>query len=76
VNWQTGQLGDRWAAVEPIRQGMHHAFGRFGKGRRAGLGHSLRLGLITRDNMGWLIERVGHRTPVQARVDGSRRAAA
>jgi len=26
--------------------------------------------------MGWLIERVGHRTPVQARVDGSRRAAA
>jgi putative transposase len=30
---------------------------------------------IERDNHDWLIERLGHRTPVQARVDALRRAA-
>src|SRR5688572_17978869 len=31
VGWHTAKLGDRWAALEPIRQGVRHAFGRFGK---------------------------------------------
>jgi hypothetical protein len=31
VGWHTAKLGDRWAALEPIRQGVRHAFGQFGK---------------------------------------------
>ena len=31
VGWHVAKLGDRWAALEPIRQGVRHAFGRFGK---------------------------------------------
>ncbi len=31
------KLGDRWAALEPIRQGVRHAFGRFGKDVARGL---------------------------------------
>src|SRR5437870_5111900 len=27
VGWHTAKLGDRWAALEPIRQGVRHAFG-------------------------------------------------
>jgi hypothetical protein len=29
--------GDRWAALEPIRQGVHHAFGAFRKDVARGL---------------------------------------
>jgi transposase InsO family protein len=31
VGWHAAKLGDRWAALEPIRQGVRHAFGQFGK---------------------------------------------
>ena len=37
VGWHTLKLGDRWAALEPIRQGVRHAFGRFGKDVARGL---------------------------------------
>jgi len=31
VGWHVAKIGDRWAALEPLRQGVRHAFGRFGK---------------------------------------------
>ena len=31
VGWHTAKLGDRWAALEPLRQGVRHAFGGFAK---------------------------------------------
>jgi hypothetical protein len=31
VGWHVAKLGDRWAALEPLRQGVRHAFGAFGK---------------------------------------------
>ena len=37
VGWHVAKLGDRWAALEPIRQGVRHAFGRFGKDVARGL---------------------------------------
>ena len=37
VGWHTAKVGDRWAALEPIRQGVRHAFGRFGKDVARGL---------------------------------------
>ena len=37
VGWHTAKLGDRWAALEPVRQGVRHAFGRFGKDVARGL---------------------------------------
>jgi len=37
VGWHTAKLGDRWAALEPMRQGVRHAFGRFGRGVVRGL---------------------------------------
>ena len=37
VGWHTAKIGDRWAALEPIRQGVRHAFGAFGKDRARGL---------------------------------------
>jgi putative transposase len=37
VGWPTAKLGDRWAALEPLRQGVLHAFGRFGKDVARGL---------------------------------------
>jgi putative transposase len=37
VGWHTAKLGDRWAALEPIRQGVRHAFGRFGKDAARGV---------------------------------------
>ena len=37
VGWHTAKLGDRWAALEPMRQGVRHAFGRFGKDVARGL---------------------------------------
>lgn len=137
VGWHVAKLGDRWAALEPIREGVRHAFGRFGKDVARGL--RLRcdwgpqyiadawinevkwLGItispsyvgepecngvierfmrtlkeqclylhrfesldaareiigefIVRYNHEWLIERLGHRTPAQARAKALRRAA-
>ncbi len=137
VGWHVAKLGDRWAALEPIRQGVRHAFGGFAKEIARGL--TLRcdwgpqyiadawinevkwLGItispsyvgepecngvaerfmrtlkeqclylhrfetlaqaraiigefIGRYNTQWLIERLGHRTPAQARADARRRAA-
>src|SRR2546428_1124113 len=35
--WHTAKLGDRWAALEPMRQGVRHAFGRVGKDAARGL---------------------------------------
>ena len=37
VGWHTAKIGDRWAALEPIRQGVRHAFGGFGKDLARGL---------------------------------------
>jgi len=37
VGWHTAKLGDRWAALEPIPQGVRQAFGRFGKDVARGL---------------------------------------
>jgi putative transposase len=37
VGWHVAKTGDRWAALEPIRQGVRHAFGRFGKDVARGL---------------------------------------
>jgi len=37
VGWHTAKLGDRWAALEPIRQGVRHAFGTFAKDVARGL---------------------------------------
>ena len=37
VGWHVAKLGDRWAALEPIRQGVQHAFGTFRKDVARGL---------------------------------------
>ena len=37
LGWHVAKLGDRWAALEPIRQGVRHAFGGFGKDLARGL---------------------------------------
>ena len=138
VGWHTAKLGDRWAALEPIRQGVRHAFGGFAKDIARGLMlrcdwgpqytadawiHEVKwLGItispayvgepecngvtervirtlkeqclylhrfqtleearmiigefIQRYNTAWLIERLGHRTPAQARADAQVRKAA
>ena len=34
VGWHATKLGDRWAALEPLRQGVRYAFGGFGKDDR------------------------------------------
>jgi transposase InsO family protein len=137
LGWHVAKLGDRWAALEPIRQGVRHAFGGFSKEVARGLKircdwgpqyiadawinevkwlgitispsyvgepecngvierfmrtlkeqciylHRFRslteaqriIGeFIPRYNTAWLIERLGHRTPMQARADALGRAA-
>jgi len=137
VGWHVTKLGDRWAALEPIRQGVRHAFGAFGKDRARGLRIRCDWGpqyiadawinevkwlgitisptyvgepqcngvierfmrtlkeqclslhrfknleearriiaeFIERYNTEWLIERLGYRTPAQARADAWRAAA-
>src|SRR5437899_3265264 len=137
VGWHTAKLGDRWAALEPIRQGVRYAFGRFGKDVARGLAIRCDWGpqyiadawinevkwlgctispsyvgepecngvaerfmrtlkeqciylhqfesleearriigkFIAQYNTEWLIERLGHRTPAQARADGLARVA-
>ena len=37
VGWYTTKIGDRWAALEPLRQGVRHAFGGFSKEIARGL---------------------------------------
>lgn len=37
VGWKTAKRGDRWAALEPIHQGVRYAFGSFGKDIARGL---------------------------------------
>lgn len=37
VGWHAVKTGDRWAALEPLRQGVRHAFGRFAKDVARGL---------------------------------------
>lgn len=131
VGWHVAKLGDRWAALEPIRQGVRYAYGAFAKDVARGLqlrcdwgpqyiaaawinevkwlgitispsyvgepecnGVAERFmrtlkeqclylhqfqnldgareaitGFIARYNTQWLIERLSHRTPVQARAD-------
>jgi transposase InsO family protein len=137
LGWHVAKLGDRWAALEPIRQGVRHAFGGFGKDIARGLrvrcdwgpqyiadawinevkwlgititpsyvgepqcngvaerfmrtlkeqcvylhrfesleqARAIIAAFIIRYNTEWLIERLGHRTPAQARADALRRAA-
>lgn len=67
VGWHVAKLGDRWAAPEPIRQGVRHAVGAFGKDVARGLLTEARA-IIARYNAEWLIERLGHRTPAAARA--------
>ena len=137
LGWHVAKLGDRWAALEPIRQGVRHAFGRFGKEVARGLkvrcdwgpqyiadawinevkwlgitispsyvgepecngvierfmrtlkeqclylhrfetldqARAVIAAFIEQYNREWLIERLGHRTPAQARAEALRRAA-
>jgi len=137
VGWHVAKLGDRWAALEPIRQGMRYTFGSFGKDIARGLKIRCDWGpqyiadawinevkwlgitisptyvgepecngvierfmrtlkeqclylhrfktleearriiaeFIERYNTEWLIERLGYRTPAQARADAWRAAA-
>ena len=37
VGWHVAKLGNRWAALEPIRQSVHYAFGQFGTDVALGL---------------------------------------
>ena len=37
VGWHVAKIGDRWAALEPVHQGMRHAYGAFGKDVARGL---------------------------------------
>jgi putative transposase len=37
LGWHVAKRGDRWAALEPIRQGVRHAFGAFRKDIARGL---------------------------------------
>jgi transposase InsO family protein len=37
VGWHATKIGDRWAALEPLRQGVRYAFGGFGKDIARGL---------------------------------------
>jgi putative transposase len=37
VGWHVAKIGDRWAALEPLRQGVRHAFGDFRKDIARGL---------------------------------------
>jgi len=137
LGWHVAKLGDRWAALEPIRQGVRHAFSGFAKDLARGLrlrcdwgpqyiadawinevrwlgitispsyvgepecngvterfnrtlkeqcvylhrfesleqARAIIAAFIERYNREWLIERLGHRTPAQARADATRRAA-
>jgi putative transposase len=137
LGWHVVKRGDRWAALEPIRQGVHHAFGGFGKDIARGLrvrcdwgpqyiadawinevkwlgititpsyvgepqcngvaerfmrtlkeqcvylqhfesleqARAIIAAFIERYNTQWLIERLGHRTPAQARAEATPRAA-
>jgi transposase InsO family protein len=137
LGWHVAKLGDRWAALEPIRQGVRHAFGAFRKDVARGLAIRCDWGpqyiadawinevkwlgitispsyvgepqcngvierfmrtlkeqclylhrfqtleearqviaaFIHRYNHEWLIERLGYRTPAQARAEGWRAAA-
>ncbi|MDE2980878.1 MAG: IS3 family transposase [Gemmatimonadota bacterium] len=38
VGWHVAKKGDRWAALEPVRQGVRAHMGGFGKGDRPGSG--------------------------------------
>jgi putative transposase len=137
TGWHVAKLGDRWAALEPLRPGARELLGGFGKDVARGLkircdwgpqyiadawitevkwlgmtispsyvgepecngvmerfirtlkeqclylhrfetledAHRLITTFITRYNHEWLIERLDHRTPAQARAAARRRAA-
>lgn len=137
LGWHVAKIGDRWAALEPMRQGIRHAFGDFRKDIARGLAVRCDWGpqyiadawiqevkwlgitispsyvgepecngvierfmrtlkaqclylhrfqtleeargviaeFIDRYNREWLIERLGYRTPAQARAEGWRAAA-
>jgi putative transposase len=87
MGWHIAKIGDPWAALEPIRQGMTMAFGSIAS--KVALGVALRLqqfrdlekaraiigAFITRYNTEWIVERLGYRTPAQARRDALKEAA-
>jgi transposase InsO family protein len=137
LGWHVAKVGDRWAALEPIRLGVRHAFGDFRKDIARGLAVRCDWGpqyiadawinevkwlgitispsyvgepecngvierfmrtlkeqclylhrfqtleeartviaeFIDRYNREWLIERLGYRTPAEARAEGWRAAA-
>jgi transposase InsO family protein len=137
VGWHVAKIGDRWAALEPLRQGVRQVFGEARKDTARGLRircdwgpqyiadawisevkwlgmtitpayvgepqcngvierflrtlkeqciylHRFRtleearqlIGeFVARYNRAWLIERLGHRTPAQARAEAARKAA-
>ena len=37
VGWHVAKIGDRWAALDPVHQGVRHAYGTFGKDVARGL---------------------------------------
>jgi len=41
--WPTAKIGDRWAALEPLRPGVRHAFGHFANDVARGPPDPLRL---------------------------------
>jgi transposase InsO family protein len=137
VGWHVAKLGDRWAALEPLRQGVRDIFGGFRKDAARGVrircdwgpqyiadawitevkwlgmtitpsyvgepecngvmerfirtlkeqclylhrfesleeARTIIAEFIERYNAEWLIERLAHRTPAQARAEALRRAA-
>jgi hypothetical protein len=44
MGWHVAKIGDRWAALEPIRQGMTTAFGSIAPKVALGVGPAPRLG--------------------------------
>jgi transposase InsO family protein len=120
MGWHVAKIGDRWAALEPIRQGMTAAFGSIAP--KVALGNEIKCwgftdtpafvgepecngcaerfmrtlkeqclylhqfrdldeareiigAFITRYNAEWIVERLGYRTPAQARCDALSEAA-
>ena len=37
MGWHVAKIGDRWAALDPVHQGVRHAYGTFGKDVARGL---------------------------------------
>ena len=56
VGWKATKRGERWAALEPLYQGVRYAFGGIRKDVARGL-------TVRSDNVEWLVERRNDCTP-------------